>query len=171
MSEIVNPPHSRPCGERPARPRHAALRTPAAAVPALPVLEPAIRLRLVLLLVVLACPLPLPAQDSTLVRLRHRADSLAREWREANAVADLVDSLERERATSWKDTISVGALRIVANPSPLPLREAGARAWPVLDSLYGSEAQQLAQRPVIIHAFDPDTTVPRSPLHIGMEVP
>jgi len=105
------------------------------------------------------------------VRLRHRADSLAREWRQANAVADLVDSLERERATSWKDTISVGALRILANPSPLPLREAGARAWPVLDSLYGSEAQQLAQRPVIIRAYDPDTTVPRSALHLGMEVP
>jgi hypothetical protein len=105
------------------------------------------------------------------VRLRHRADSLAREWRQANAVADLVDSLERERATSWKDTIRVGTLRIFANPSPLPLREAATRAWPVLDSLYGSEAQHLAQRPVIIHAYDPDTTVPRSAHHVGMEVP
>src|SRR5712692_10445880 len=113
----------------------------------------------------------LPAQDSTLVRLRHRADSLAREWRQANAVADLVDSLERERATSWKDTISVGALRIVANPSPLPLREAAARAWPVLDSLYGSEAQHLAQWPVIIQAYDPDTTVQRPAHHVGMQVP
>jgi hypothetical protein len=105
------------------------------------------------------------------VRLRHRADSLAREWRQTNAIADLVDSLERERATSGKDTIRVGALRIVANPSPLPLREAAAGAWPVLDSLYGSEAQHLAQRPLIIHAYDPDTTVPRSAHHIGMEVP
>lgn len=140
-------------------------------MPALQVPEPAIRLRRLLMLVVLACPLPLRAQDSTFVRLRHRADSLAREWRQANAVADLVDSLERERATSWKDTISVGALRIVANASPLPLREAAARAWPVLDSLYGSEAQHLAQRPVIIQAYDPDTTAPRPAHHVGMEVP
>lgn len=113
----------------------------------------------------------LSAQDSALVRLRHRADSLAREWRQANAIADLVDSLERERATSGRDTISVGALRIVANPSPLPLREAAGRAWPLLDSLYGSQAQLLAQRPLIIHAYDPDTMVPRSALHVGMEVP
>ncbi len=113
----------------------------------------------------------LSAQDSTLVRLRHRADSLAREWRQANAIADLVDSLERERATSGKDTISVGALRIVANPSPLPLREAAARAWPVIDSLYGPAAQDLARSPYIIRAIDPDTTVPRGTLHVGMEVP
>ncbi len=125
MSEIVNPPRSCPCGERPARPRHAPLRTPAAAVPALPVPEPAIRLHRVLLLVVLACPLPLRAQDSTLVRLRHRADSLAREWRQANAVADLVDSLERERATSWKDTISVGALRTPRCPTQTKRSERG----------------------------------------------
>ena len=168
---MVHSARSCPCVETPARPRRASLRTLAPAEPALEGTAASLRLRKLLLLVVLACPSPLRAQDSTLVRLRHRADSLAREWRQADAVADLVDSLERDRATSWKDTIRVGALRILANPSPLPLREAAARAWPVLDSLYGPEAQALAQRPVIIHAFDPDTTVPRSPLHIGMEVP
>src|SRR5438309_1064763 len=106
MSEMVHPARSCPCVE-----------------PALEGTAASLRLRKLLLLVVLACPSPLGAQDSTLVRLRHRADSLAREWRQADAVADLVDSLERERATSWKDTIRVGALRILANPSPLPLRE------------------------------------------------
>ncbi len=113
----------------------------------------------------------LSAQDSTLGRLRHRADSLAREWRQANAIADLVDSLERERAGAGRDTIAVGALRIVVNPSPLPWREAAERAWPVIDSLYGPEARRLTERPYIVHAYDPDTTVPRSALHVGMEVP
>lgn len=111
------------------------------------------------------------AQDTTLARLRHRADSLAREWRQADAMADLVDSLERERAAAGRDTIAVGALRIVVNPSPLPLRAAAARAWPAIDSLYGLEAQRLAQRPYLIQAYDPDTTVPRGALHVGMEVP
>ena len=71
-----------------------------------------------LLALTVAAVAKLSAQDSTLVRWRHSADSLAREWRQANAIADLVDSLERERATSGKDTIAVGALRIVANPTP-----------------------------------------------------
>ncbi len=171
MSEIVRSARSCPGVETPARPRHASLRTLAAAEQALQGTETTLGLGWLLLLVVIGCSSPLSAQDSTLGRLRHRADSLAREWRQANAVADLVDSLERERATSWKDTISVGALRIVANPSPLPLREAAARAWPVLDSLYGSEAQHLAQWPVIIQAYDPDTTVQRPAHHVGMQVP
>jgi hypothetical protein len=111
------------------------------------------------------------AQDPSLIRLRSRADSLLNEWRQANAIADLVDSLERDRAGSAKDTIAVGAIRIVTNPSPLPAREAAARAWPVLDSLYGSAAAALATRPYLIRAFDPDTTVRRPALHAGMEVP
>ncbi len=113
----------------------------------------------------------LSAQDSVLAKLQRRADSLAREWRQANAIADLADSLEHERAVTGRDTVAVGALRIVANPSPLPLREAAARAWPVIDSFYGSAAQDLAQRPYIIKAIDPDTTVPRSRFHVGMELP
>ncbi len=113
----------------------------------------------------------LSAQDSVLAKLQRRADSLAREWRQANAIADLADSLEHERAVTGRDTVAVGALRIVANPSPLPLREAAARAWPVIDSFYGSAAQDLAQGPYIIKAIDPDTTVPRSRFHVGMELP
>ncbi|HEY3279963.1 MAG TPA: hypothetical protein VGJ83_05575 [Gemmatimonadales bacterium] len=113
----------------------------------------------------------LGAQDANLTHLRWRADSLLGEWRQANAIADLVDSLERERAGSGRDTIAVGALRIVTNPSPLRVREAAARAWPLLDSLYGSAAAGLATRPYLVRAFDPDTTVRRPGLHVGMEVP
>jgi hypothetical protein len=161
---MVNPARPWSCCVTPAPLRHASSKT----------LEPTewrLRLGWLLLPLVIGYASPIPAQDSTLVRLRHRADSLAREWRQANAVADVVDSLERERATSWRDTVSVGALRIVANPSPLPLRAAAARAWPVIDSLYGSAAQDLAHSPYIIRAIDPDTTVPRGTLHVGMEVP
>jgi hypothetical protein len=103
-------------------------------------------------------------------RLQARADSLAAEWRRASAIADLIDSLGRARALAGRDTIRVGALTIVANPSPLPLRQAAARAWPVIDSLYGSEAQELAHRPYVIVAVDPDTTVERRFVSGGMEV-
>src|SRR5947207_1727031 len=117
----------------------------------------------------LACTRALPGQD--LPRLQARADSLAREWRRANAVADAIDSLERTRAPSGRDTIRVGALTIVTSPSPLPLRDAAVRAWPVIDSLYGDEARQLAKRPYLIAAVDPDTTVEPPPTHRGMAIP
>src|SRR5437773_10594035 len=55
-------------------------------------------------------------------RLQARADSLLREWRRANALADMVDSLNHARTAGGTDTISVGALRIVTNPSPARLR-------------------------------------------------
>jgi len=104
-------------------------------------------------------------------RLRTRADSLAREWRQAGALADLVDSLERGRAGEGRDTIAVGGLRIVTNPSPLPVRQAAARAWPIIDSLYGAVAADLVRRPYLIRAVDPDTAVRSSSFHAGMEVP
>lgn len=106
----------------------------------------------------------------SLERLQARADSLAREWRQATVVADAVDSVERARALAGRDTIRVGALTIVADPSPLPLREAAGRAWPVIDSLYGSEAQQLEQRPYLIVPVDPDTTVERPRIHSGIAI-
>src|SRR5436190_10255188 len=118
------------------------------------------------LFALLACTRALQGQD--LPRLQARADSLAREWRHATAVADAIDSLERTRAPSGRDTIRVGALTIVTNPSPLPLREAAVRAWPVIDSLYGEEARQLAQRPYLVAAVDPDTTVEPPPTHRGI---
>jgi hypothetical protein len=113
----------------------------------------------------------LRAQDTLVERLRTRADSLVRTWRQAQRIADVADSLERERATAGRDTIAVGALRIMANPSPLPWREAAAVAWPVIDSLYGSMAADLAQRPYVIHAVDPDSSERRAVLHVGLEVP
>jgi hypothetical protein len=111
------------------------------------------------------------AQDTVATRVRSHADSLLRAWREAQAIANLADSLERERATAGRDTIAVGQLRIIANRSPLPLREAAERAWPAIDSLYGNAAADLVEYPYIIHAVDPDTAVRRSVLHIGLEVP
>lgn len=112
-----------------------------------------------------------PAQDTLVTRLRMRADSLVREWRQASAFADLVDSLVRARAGEGRDTIAVGTLRIVTNPSPLPVRRAAERAWPAIDSLYGSVAADLARRPYIVHAVDPDTAVRKPPFHFGLEVP
>src|SRR5947208_9950685 len=111
----------------------------------------------------------LSAQD--VPRLQARADSLLREWRRASAVADMVDSLNHARAAGGTDTISVGALRIVTNPSPARLREAAARAWLVIDSLYGSEAQQLAQRPYLIAPYDPDTNSPKPMRRGAIQVP
>jgi len=106
-----------------------------------------------------------------MVRLQHRADSLLSTWREAQRLANLADSLERVRATAGSETIAVGALRIIANPSPLPLRDAAERAWPAIDSLYGSVAAELTEHPYVFRAVDPDTAVRRTVLHVGIELP
>lgn len=125
-----------------------------------------------LLAIALAMLAPLArAQDSLVARLKRRADSLLVSWREAQGFANLADSLERERASSGRDTIAVGSLRIIANPSPLPLREAAERAWPFVDSLFGNAAVALVDRPYFIRAADPDPTVRRSVLHVGFELP
>jgi len=125
-------------------------------------------LTLVFAISVLAAPLQ--SQDSLVARERRRADSLLSTWREAQRVADVADSLERVRATAGSDTIAVGGLRIIANPSPLPLREAAERVWPVIDSLYGSAAADLPRYPYIFRAVDPDSGVRRSVLHVGVEL-
>ena len=114
---------------------------------------------------------PLQSQDTLLAQLRGRRDSVLLAWREAQTLADLADSLERERATAGADTIAVGGLLIIANRSPLPLRAAAERAWPVVDSLYGPLAAELTQHPFIIRAVDPDTAVRRAVLHVGVELP
>lgn len=113
----------------------------------------------------------LAAQATVIDRLQRRTDSLAIEWRTANAIAAVADSLERERAVSLRDTIAVGALRIIANRSPLPLREAAERAWPVVDDLYGSSAQALVKRPYYILAIDPDTAATRPAIRVRFVVP
>ena len=114
---------------------------------------------------------PLQSQDSLMARLRRQADSLLGSWREAQKLADVADSLEQVRATASSDTIAVGGLRIVVNPSPLPWRRAAELAWPVIDSLYGSAAEDLPQHPYIFRAVDPDTGAHRAVLHVGVEVP
>ena len=116
-------------------------------------------------------PTLLSGQDTLATRLRTRADSLLRDWRQAQGIADLADSLERERAAAGRETIAVGAVRIITNPSPLPLRAAAARAWPAIDSLYGTAAADLAERPYLIRAVDPDPAVRRRVLHVGLELP
>src|SRR6266550_4566435 len=114
---------------------------------------------------------PLRGQDSLMGRLRRQADSLLGSWREAQKLADVAESLEQVRATAGSDTIAVGGLRIIVNPSPLPWRQAAELAWPVIDSLYGSAAEDLAQHPYIFRAVDPDTGEHRAVLHVGVEVP
>jgi len=114
---------------------------------------------------------PLHSQDSLMARLRRQADSLLSAWRDAQRLAALADSLEQVRATAGSDTIAVGGLRIIVNPSPLPLRDAAERAWPVIDSLYGSAAEDLPRYPYIFRAVDPDSSVRRTVLHVGVEVP
>lgn len=133
------------------------------------------RLRLLVLVALLsgAAPFPPLLSAQELVRLRARADSLAIAWRRANALADALDSLAL-RSPVARDTIRAGALWIVADSSSLPLREAAARAWQVLDSLYGDEAQTLARRPYFVVPFDPDTTpdrpVPRGALAVPWDM-
>src|SRR5882672_2317747 len=88
---------------------------------------------------------PLRGQDSLMGRLRRQADSLLGSWREAQKLADVADSLELVRATAGSDTIAVGGLRIIVNPLP--------------------------QHPYIFRAVDPDSSVRRTVLHVGVEVP
>lgn len=114
---------------------------------------------------------PVQSQDSLIARLRRQADSLLSAWRDAQKLAAVADSLEQVRATAGSDTIAVGGLRIIANPSPLPLREAAERAWPVIDSLYGSAVEDLPRYPYLFRAVDPDSSVRRTVLHVGVEVP
>jgi hypothetical protein len=114
---------------------------------------------------------PLCSQDSLMGKLRRQADSLLGAWRHAGKLADFADSLEHVRATAGSDTIAVGGLRIIVNPSRLPWRQAAERAWPVIDSLYGSAAGDLPRHPYIFRAVDPDSSVRRTVLHVGVEVP
>lgn len=105
----------------------------------------------------LAVVTPLGSQSVEV--LRARADSLAREWRQAKALADLQDSLRLIGAGAGRDTIRLGALTILANRSPLPVSPAAAIAWPVIERLYGPAAQAVAGHPITIEAVDPDTGV------------
>lgn len=115
---------------------------------------------------------PVAAQD--LARLRVRADSLLEVWRDTVTVADMEDSLRALRGGSGgRLTVRAGALVISANPSPLPLRAAAARAWAQIDSLFGAEAEAaLAGRPLVLEVIDEaDTTRRREPVTAKVRVP
>jgi len=112
-----------------------------------------------------------PIRGQTADALRTRADSLAREWRQANALANLQDTLRLLGSRAGRDTIRVGALTILVNPSPLPVALAAARAWPVIERLYGPAAGSLADRPIVIDALDPDTAAEIPPIGTAIQVP
>lgn len=102
-----------------------------------------------------------PAADTGLIaRLTARADSLRTAWREADALADLADSLAHRVEPPVLDSFAAGPLRVLANRSPLHIQEAADRAWRVLDSVYGAAAGQVANSPVQLMTFDPKRPLP-----------
>src|SRR2546426_9021437 len=98
---------------------------------------------------------PLRGQDSLMGRLRRQADSLLGSWREAQKLADVADSLEQVRATAGSDTIAVGGLRIVVNPSPLPWRGAARTALPPPPRPPRHAAPHLSPHPPLFPALAP----------------
>lgn len=112
-----------------------------------------------------------PAAGQTTAQLRARADSLLRDWRQANTLAILQDSMRLIAARPDMDTIRVGALIVVANPSALPIRAAAAQAWSRIERYYGSAPEVLALHPIVIQAVDPDTTVQPPRHRSGLQVP
>ena len=118
-------------------------------------------LRLPLTLALLCClqPRPLSAQSAgatrtELSRLTRRRDSLAALWREADAVADLVDSLAHRPPPVHLDSMRIGGLSIIATNAPMHLRQAAESAWRVLDGFYGTSAGVLAEHPYRIAGLD-----------------
>jgi hypothetical protein len=112
---------------------------------------------------------PLLAQAPT-QRLAARADSLAALWQEARAMADLSDSLAHAVAPPVLDTIVAGSLRVIINPSPLPIQAAADGAWHVLDSVFGSAARRFSTTPIGIIAVEPDSVPRTTPSYRGQEV-
>ena len=66
------------------------------------------------LLVIAALLLPLPLAGQRTAELQARADSLLHEWRQANVLAAVQDSLRAAASVAGRDTIRVGALMILA---------------------------------------------------------
>lgn len=120
--------------------------------------------------VVIALAMTTPCAGQSLTRLRTEVDSLAREWRQANALADLQDSLRTVSAHAGRDTIRVGGLTILVNPSPLPVADAAAHAWTEIERLYGPVAHAVTERAIEIQAIDPDTSIPPPPLGTALQV-
>jgi hypothetical protein len=96
-------------------------------------------------------------------RVRGRADSLLREWRQAGTLAAVQDSLRHAADIAGRDTVRAGALTILVNPSPLPVARAAARAWAQIERFYGTAGETLARQPLVLRAIDPDTTAQQNP--------
>jgi hypothetical protein len=94
----------------------------------------------VALLAVLAGAAPAAGQDAAALRARiARVEPI---WRAAARLANLVDSTRRFGPL---DTLRSGPLTVYASPQLAPLvRDAMARARPILDSVYGQETARLA---------------------------
>lgn len=117
---------------------------------------------------------PLAAQGDAMAResarLARAADSLAVEWREAKALADLADSLARTAEPLRVDTIVAGGLTVLVNPSPLPVRPATEAVWRQLDSLYGDAAMRIAGPPIRLVSVEPDSIPRTTHTYEGQEV-
>lgn len=83
-------------------------------------------------------------------RLQFRADSLASAWREAQLLVAIQDSLRRTTLPAAMERAEAGSLVVLADPSRLPLKEATADAWRMLDDFYGDAARTVATRPVVV---------------------
>ncbi len=110
------------------------------------------------------------AAQSSAERFGKRADSLAVLWQEARALADLTDSLTHAIAPPDLDTIAAGALRVVVNPSALPIQAAANAAWRTLDSLFGHAAARMVSTPIRLIAVEPDSVPRTTPDYRGQEV-
>ncbi|MEO8634766.1 MAG: hypothetical protein ABI587_05755 [Gemmatimonadales bacterium] len=119
----------------------------------------------------LLCLPRLVTAQTEMARLTARADSLATLWREANAVADLVDSLAHRPAPVRLDTMRIGGLSIIATNPPIYLRAAADSAWRVLDAFYGTAAAELAERPYRIAGLDSGQTSTEAAGQWGHQVP
>lgn len=100
------------------------------------------------------------ASGQDLQRLRHRADSLAEQWRDAQLVVTIEDSLRRTSLPATMERFEAGPLVVLADPSRLPLRQATADAWRLLQEFYGDAAALVAGHPVILRVVDELTRTP-----------
>lgn len=82
--------------------------------------------------------------------LRRRADSIAALWRDARLIVTIQDSLRRTTLPATMERAEAGALVVIADPSRLPLRDATADAWRILDDFYGTAARFASDRPVVL---------------------
>lgn len=104
-------------------------------------------------------------------QLEARADTLLRQWRAATQLAAVAGPYVATRPPGSAVTVAIGALRVVTNPSPLPVRAAAIRVWATIDSTYGTAASALSEHPYYLQAIDPDTSVPRPDRPWGVLVP